>query len=210
MTRTMDDLFWLGCWILAHAVAFAIALAIDFTIVANSNMVSLILPAGVISGCCSGSVEAWLLRGRCRRPGWLLAITILATPLGIIWTLAVFCILFRLLGEGIQSLLLQVIILGLCVGMVVGMFQAPFLRCRLSYALGWIAIAALSRSIGWVAGVSLFNGYGLANEAVLAALSGALGGAIYGTITGRYLQQAIPLRQQTASNPKQGTIKHQP
>ena len=198
----MRGLFWLGGWILAHAVAFAIATTIIAAIQAQGDSCVLLFASGVVSGSCSGSVEAWLLRGRCRRPGWLLPITILATSSGVLASIPILCILFRLFREGGQSQILQIVLLSLCVGTAVGLFQAPFLRCRLGYALGWIAIVAFSRSIGWVAGFSLFEAHDFANEAVLAALSGALGGAIYGTITGSYLKQAIPLRKQTAINPK--------
>ena len=189
----MRRLLWLGGWILAHGAAVAIATAIDFEIAFALGLEGLLwapLAFGIINGCCIGGVEAWLLRRLWRYPGWWLVATILATPPGIALAVVVLAGLSTSIGPGQDSL--KVFLFGLFVGTVVGIAQYPCLRRHLRRAAMWIAIAGMGRGIGWAAGFSLVISLNFASEVTLSAWGGAVGGAIYGFITGIYLQQTIP------------------
>lgn len=204
MPRTMHRLLWLGWWILAHTVTFAIATAIDFSIMENADLDQLLwmlFVVSIINGCCTGSVEAWLLRRLWRNPGWWLVATVLATPAGIALGVVVLVVLTPTIGPALQ--ISKVFFFGLAIGAVVGTAQYPFLRRHLRPAAAWIAIAGIGRGSGWAAGLSLAMSPNFASEVTLAALGGALGGAIYGAITGSYLQLIIPIKKQTAIDPQQ-------
>jgi len=194
-------------WTAVHSIAFTIAAAIDFGLVAYVNALPfsflsfflLLAIAGAISGLCIGGVEIWLLRSLIPKQGkeWLLA-TIISTSLGVIFG--------GLLVAGILEIDTEIMTplaylipaaFGMSIGAAVGTAQWFMLRQRVRRAANWILATLAGRSLGWsaaigfaIATIDSSISTGTTREFVLnAASSGAIGGTFYGVLTGFCLLQ---------------------
>ena len=186
MVRGWQKVPWILQWILAHAAAFAIASGMSFAMVADGNfndVLWVLFLSALFSGGCSGSVEAGLLRRMLRYPGWWVAATIFATPLGVaLGAIAVAAGLDR--SDTLGGPILFGIIFGTSVGAVVGAAQWFSLQSHMKDAWLWIIFSAIGRGLGWALGWTVGEAANFPTVGLSAAFGGCLGGIIYGAITG--------------------------
>lgn len=142
---------WPGCglymgWILASGMGMGLGWALGWQLSFAVPALLAALAIGLVAGAILGGMQALLLRGHFRQPGWW----VLATGLG--WAAGM------LFGSWIgQGLGLTEIGLGLSIGAVtgalLGVFQWLFLRRQVTRA-GWWLPASL---LGWTSGLVYYR-----------------------------------------------------
>ena len=184
-------------WVLAHTFSVALVSAINFSIAYESSLgydeLLLLLP-GIISGLCIGGAEVWLLRFLRRKEAicWVFSMAIVV-PLGILIGGILSFILFPFAVSISPALDLFTSSggLGFGIGAIVGVTQWFFLRKVFRHAWMWIVAVTVGRIIGWSIGMTLglplYDG-DLASLILAMGIGGAMGGTLYGLITGLCLE----------------------
>ena len=202
-------------WIVAHTLAISITSTATFSMVSFNNfeqLTALLVLSGVISGLCLGGVEAWLLRPWLpKQAGWWVVVTIVAVPLGMVGGGFLGFLMIGFFSTSIDITMQQIMssgAFGFGIGAIVGVAQWAFLRKGFRHAWLWIAAVTAGRSIGWSAGFGAIFKLDLPNltsPALPAGIGGALGGTLYGIITGLCLTLLVAQYKRENTVSKQQT-----
>ncbi len=178
-------------WIVVHTLSITLTAAITFSIVFSNHvgeMIALIAFSGVISGLFVGGTEAWLLQPLLsQKVGLWVLIAMVVTPVGLagggLLTLGIASLFSRSVGVTAGKII-AFGAFGFGIGAVLGVAQWTLLRRVFRHAWIWIAAVTAGRTIGWSISLTLAPQLAPNNLLLSAGLSGAIGGLLYGAITG--------------------------
>lgn len=176
-------------WLLINTLSFAVATVVSMRI--SQVTLGAVFLAGAIVGAIVGTAQESILGSKLSNWGgqWI----VLTTDGGGIGWLA------GAMGSASVSSVLPLseagrvgayaTLTGACIGMIVGLFQVIALRQKSAKAGWWVLASMAGRAMGWLAGfwvVSLNLSPPVFAEIGLGGLAwvGAVGGSVYGWITG--------------------------